>query len=329
MYNSSLGARKGFTIVELLIVVVVIAILAAITIVAYNGIQNRAKASAAQSSAKQAYTKIQSYAIQNAETYPIDAATAGLQNDTNTSYQYQVNNTASPRTFCLTVIVQGVSYYVSSTSSSPTAGACAITNLATDPDATFYGVHANGAGWRNVRWFGQSGSAGSYTLVTGASDGPAGLTTYARKEWTSFTNAGGDLGFEHNQGPGTPISEGKKYTISSYIRSNRALNNVGIHLSWRDATNTTMTIELDPVVTLVPNTWTRLSNTVTAPAGAIGFYIISDVDSNVNVSAGLILEGTGLMVTEGETLYPFASGTSPGWTWNGTANNSTSTGPPL
>ena len=35
--------QKGFTIVELLIVIVVIAILAAITIVAYNGIQARAK----------------------------------------------------------------------------------------------------------------------------------------------------------------------------------------------------------------------------------------------------------------------------------------------
>lgn len=34
---------RGFTIVELLIVIVVIAILAAITIIAYNGIQNRAK----------------------------------------------------------------------------------------------------------------------------------------------------------------------------------------------------------------------------------------------------------------------------------------------
>ena len=40
---------KGFTIVELLIVVVVIAILASITIISYNGIQNRAKTSASLS----------------------------------------------------------------------------------------------------------------------------------------------------------------------------------------------------------------------------------------------------------------------------------------
>ncbi|RYF28607.1 MAG: prepilin-type N-terminal cleavage/methylation domain-containing protein, partial [Chloroflexi bacterium] len=41
--------NRGFTIVELLIVIVVIGILAAITIVAFNGIQNRGKAAAGQS----------------------------------------------------------------------------------------------------------------------------------------------------------------------------------------------------------------------------------------------------------------------------------------
>jgi prepilin-type N-terminal cleavage/methylation domain-containing protein len=46
---SRTNTRSGFTIVELLIVVVVIAILAAITIVSFNGIQQRAKLSAARS----------------------------------------------------------------------------------------------------------------------------------------------------------------------------------------------------------------------------------------------------------------------------------------
>lgn len=53
--------ERGFTIVELLIVIVVIAILAAITIVAYNGIQNRAKASAAQSLANNIAKKAQAF----------------------------------------------------------------------------------------------------------------------------------------------------------------------------------------------------------------------------------------------------------------------------
>ena len=45
--------KQGFTIVELLIVIVVIAILATITVVAYGGIQNRAKTTKSLATVKQ------------------------------------------------------------------------------------------------------------------------------------------------------------------------------------------------------------------------------------------------------------------------------------
>lgn len=67
--------KLGFTIVELLIVVVVIAILAAITVVAYNGIQNRAKLSKLQTDIRSAQKLIEGFYAQNGY-YPRTDTTA-------------------------------------------------------------------------------------------------------------------------------------------------------------------------------------------------------------------------------------------------------------
>jgi prepilin-type N-terminal cleavage/methylation domain-containing protein len=56
---------KGFTIVELLIVIVVIAILAAITIVSYNGIQTRAKVSVVQSDLRNIANQMEIFKVEN------------------------------------------------------------------------------------------------------------------------------------------------------------------------------------------------------------------------------------------------------------------------
>ncbi len=61
--------QTGFTIVELLIVIVVIGILAAITIVAYNGVQQKATNAARVSEIRQWQTFLLAYNSQN-DTYP-------------------------------------------------------------------------------------------------------------------------------------------------------------------------------------------------------------------------------------------------------------------
>ena len=65
-------SRRGFTIVELLIVIVVIAILAAITIVSYNGIQSRASDTVIQNDLRTIGNQIMQFAqTSNTESVPV------------------------------------------------------------------------------------------------------------------------------------------------------------------------------------------------------------------------------------------------------------------
>lgn len=69
--------RSGFTLVELLIVIVVIAILAAITIVAYNGIQERAN-NTTTVQGTEAYVKaLNFYALDHDGDYPATTGCLG------------------------------------------------------------------------------------------------------------------------------------------------------------------------------------------------------------------------------------------------------------
>jgi prepilin-type N-terminal cleavage/methylation domain-containing protein len=136
-------ARKqtGFTIVELLIVIVVIAILAVIIIVAYTGIRERAIVSSVQSGLSQATKKVLAYAVDNADTYPITLADAGVLNTNSVTYQYSSDNTTTPRQYAITAsngITGTTVYYVSNTQTTAAAGIAPGHNLVPwdEPQAT-------------------------------------------------------------------------------------------------------------------------------------------------------------------------------------------------
>jgi len=119
-------SRQGFTIVELLIVIVVIAILASITIVSYNGITKRAKDSAIQSALSQATQKLELAKINDeGGVYPasmVAAGLGGLTSDSENTYSYGVSSDG--KTFCMALSKSGRTYFITSAVLNPKTGIC-------------------------------------------------------------------------------------------------------------------------------------------------------------------------------------------------------------
>lgn len=107
--------QLAFTIVELLVVIVVIGVLAAITIVSYTGITQRANISSLTSDLTNASTQLKLDIINNG-SYPDTLNLAnngkGITASAGTTYFYSVNNNDTPQSFCITAIKNSTSYQI-------------------------------------------------------------------------------------------------------------------------------------------------------------------------------------------------------------------------
>lgn len=119
----------GFTIIELLIVAVVIAILASLVVVAYSGVQRQARTSLIKSELEQAAKQLGVFSVDNTGNYPEDLVElnngGGLQFTAQAEYIYSPDNELEPADFCMTGIITGsdIIYHVTS-KGAPIEGYC-------------------------------------------------------------------------------------------------------------------------------------------------------------------------------------------------------------
>lgn len=117
--NINQARQSGFTIVELLIVVVVIAILAAITIVSYNGITTQANAAAAKSFTSTVAKKFEAYQAENGR-YPV--VITEVNSSADASRSYYINLAAAAGTTASTYSTQAAVFETGTSSLNANVG---------------------------------------------------------------------------------------------------------------------------------------------------------------------------------------------------------------
>lgn len=300
-------AQQGFTIVELLIVIVIIGILAAITIVAYNGVQQRARASAASSALSSVRKKLELYKVDNGG-YPLTGslASAGVANG-DTTYQY----TSDGASYCVTGTNGNVSYKASDTTS-PASGGCpghgqggvsAISNLATNPS-----VEVNTGNFQTPFNAGNTGARDTSRAYVGTASFKS-----------SRTVAFGDSRMSRYLVLSHPVGT---YAFSAWVYVNDAAVGVvslsfefcGASGSSGSSTTTNGTI----------GAWVRVSGTYTVTG--VGNFCVN-FHGGTNQVGSIYTDA--VMIASGSTQYTYADGNSTDWVWSGTSGSSASTGPPL
>lgn len=306
---------RGFTIVELLIVIVVIGILASITIVAYNGIQGRARTVAVQSTASQVGRNLMAFASSNNQQYPTKAqfadasfrtGTIKLPSETNTlRYDYQVS--VDQLQACVSVAdptANPVVAYAYTQTGQVVEGRC-VENLVSNPS---FESTLSGWGWNTAG----SGGGSSSNPSTGAFSGQ-------RSARYTFS-ANSSLGVFGPYAQVTGLNATSSYVATAWVRSNKALT-YQIRVELRNASSSQIGTIAGSTVTLSPGVWTPVRVEI-PPTTNLSRLTLCVYGAGTTVS-GDYIEYDGAMLTEGAINSYYAGGDESLWT----PTDSTSVGP--
>jgi prepilin-type N-terminal cleavage/methylation domain-containing protein len=156
---------KGFTIVELLVVIVVIGILASITIISYNGVSQKAYLASMQTGLDNGSKALQLFQIENTN-YPLTIDCGQPESTTNhcvklssdVTYTYRTS-ASNPTFFCLEAN-KNSDYYHTTQKNTLISGPCPVLNLESRNTSSYPG---SGTTWRDI-----SGNDNDGVLTNGA-----------------------------------------------------------------------------------------------------------------------------------------------------------------
>ncbi len=249
--------------------------------------------------------------MDNPDTAPASLSDADITTPSNVTFQY--SRASNNQDYCITATQDKTSYYLNSTTqTTPTSGGCpghgvggvqVVTNLAVNPS---FENNTSGVSAYNVSISNPSGSAASGSKFMRAA------RTTTSGTWGPWWDA-------------SQAESGKTYSISASIRSNVAISR-SLSAEWINTAGARISSSQIGSIT-AGSSWSVISGTVTAPSNTDTAKLRLTLYGASTGSLTDYVDVDSVIISEGSNQYLFADGNSTNWVWNGTTNNSTSTGP--
>lgn len=337
--------KRGFTMVELLIVVVVIAMIVALTAVVYTGIQQRARDNAVLSDIDAVESEIARYSVNNSGMYGAELVwysglNGGPSSNANIVFTPSPGNVidvvTSDSQYCIRAYNIGsgkyprlsVAAYKESVDGACGTLAASATAVAESPEPvgpvlpTITNNVINPSAETNQTGYGGPNGSTVLRVTDRSHSGSASLRATMPIGGTTTVGA-----YVYNPGVTTVpnlLAADTTYMASVWVYV-PAATNVDIRISVQGTGRASIIYPPATYSTSAKDTWVRLSAPfMTNSGGSITMYILN---TSPTTTAGMQFWTDSFMITETDTLYNFADGNTTDWTWSGTQDNSTSSGP--
>lgn len=356
---------KGFTIVELAIVIIVIGILAAIILVGYSAVVDNANDTSVKSDLQKVDDAFKLYGLDTNGSFP-DTLTKlnglGLQLSSSKSYKttnqanmYICTNSDASEYAVVSMSKSGKRFMVKSKGGLSDFTASTVWNATTANwtatcaaiDATYVPLVGNITGAVGTGWLAWTGIVDSAQYITnvivnpgiegaalnsvGGYYGPTLTVDSSKAAYGSYSVKAVTNSATNPEGfifySENVSGPNQTYTCSISL-TGTAGKVVLIGGRITDSSGNYVTEGLGSKSVTLTSSWQRVSTTFVTPArtAAVNFQArLNGPDQ----APGITMWADGVMCAQTPTSFAYADGSSPGWIWNGTANSARSSGPGL